>query len=189
MKPPNNALQPTGLALRARPSLASLGAAERGRWAPSKDTGGSIMNLAVRLAAVLGVLMTVPAQAAECLQYGPGRIEGTLTVETVPLQSGKGNETWFFVALDKPVCFSKGSHPKGYEPAVAEIRKIQLLHLDKTAYEQARALKGKLAECEGTLFGKWTEHHHSPVLLQGACVGAQQGVPADRPRPAGSAGG
>ena len=29
---PNNALQPTPLALRARGSLASLGAAERGRW-------------------------------------------------------------------------------------------------------------------------------------------------------------
>jgi len=28
---PNNALQPTALALRARASLASLGAAERGR--------------------------------------------------------------------------------------------------------------------------------------------------------------
>jgi len=32
---PNNALQPTALALRARASLASLGAAERGRWASS----------------------------------------------------------------------------------------------------------------------------------------------------------
>jgi hypothetical protein len=31
--PPNKALQPTALALRARASLASLGAAERRRWA------------------------------------------------------------------------------------------------------------------------------------------------------------
>jgi len=30
----NNALHRTGLALRARPTLASLGAGERGRWAP-----------------------------------------------------------------------------------------------------------------------------------------------------------
>jgi len=35
--PPNNALQPTPLALRARGSLAALGAAERGRWAAGKQ--------------------------------------------------------------------------------------------------------------------------------------------------------
>ena len=35
---PNNALQPTALALRARASLASLGAAERERWATRETT-------------------------------------------------------------------------------------------------------------------------------------------------------
>jgi hypothetical protein len=33
---PNNALHRTGFALRAQPSLASLGAGERGRWAHTK---------------------------------------------------------------------------------------------------------------------------------------------------------
>jgi hypothetical protein len=33
---PNNALHRTGLALRARPSLASLGAGERERWATTE---------------------------------------------------------------------------------------------------------------------------------------------------------
>jgi hypothetical protein len=142
------------------------------------------MNLAVRIATVLGVALVAPVQSAECLNYGPGKIVGTLTVETIPAESGKGNP-WFFVALDEPVCFAKGSHPKGYEPAVAGIGKIQLWHLDKTAYEQALPLKGKHAQCEGIFFGKWAEHHYSQVVLRGACVDAQQGAPADGSRPAG----
>lgn len=125
------------------------------------------------LLTVLLVISATPALATECMRYGSGAIEGQLVLEKVTPTHGQQVEWSFFVKPDNPVCFLEGAHPQGYEPSLEGVTRIQLIHPDKTGYEQARELKGKRVSCLGTLFGKWTEHHHSPVLMRGTCIGAQ----------------
>lgn len=135
------------------------------------------------------VIFATSASAAPCVNYGTGTIEGTLVAEQMLDPATKKRGWWFFVELKTPICINAGNHPKGFEPALQSVTKIQLIHPDKTGFEQTSPLKGQSVTCLGTLFGKWTENHYTPVLMRGTCLGAQQGVPADRPRPAGSAGG
>jgi hypothetical protein len=68
---PNKALQRTGLALRARPSLASLSAGERGRWSAQLN----ISRIAVAVVLGLGLVVAVHASDTRPMTLMLGGLE------------------------------------------------------------------------------------------------------------------
>src|SRR4051812_45283983 len=106
-----------------------------------------------------------------CFHYGPDtvRVSGKLTRHMYYGVPGYGEdpkhdekEVGFYLDLAAPACTAAGRDDA--DVAKANIRRIQLV-LDSGGYGALRPFLGKKVTLRGTLFGAFTGHHHTPVLL------------------------
>ena len=111
--------------------------------------------------------------AAGCLSYEPAvvTLNGILIRETFPgppnyesVPQGDKPETYWLLDLARPVCVNEDKGEPDLNPMQKAVRRVQLV-LDPKAYERHKGLFGKRVVATGTLFGAFTAHHHSPVLL------------------------
>jgi hypothetical protein len=110
-------------------------------------------------------------QRTTCLRYEPdtARIAGTLTRHMYYGAPGYGEdptrddkEVGFYLHVAAPLCMQAGSDDS--DVARSGIRRIQLV-LDQDGYTRLRPYLGKKVTLRGTLFGAFTGHHHTPVIL------------------------
>jgi hypothetical protein len=73
-------------------------------------------------------------------------------------------ETEWLLDLSRAVCVDEDKAEPDLNPAQKDVRRVQLV-LDGTAYKTHKDLVGKQVVATGTLFGRHTGHHHTPVLL------------------------
>ena len=108
-----------------------------------------------------------------CLSYEPAvaTLTGTLVRETFPgppnyesIKHGDKPETSWFLVLPGSVCVNEDRAEPNLNPKQSAVREIQLV-LQPQQYVQHKALVGRKVLATGTLFGKHTGHHHTPVLL------------------------
>lgn len=109
----------------------------------------------------------------DCLAYEPAvvTLRGILTRHTFPgppnyenIRNGDRPETALIMDLRSPVCVNEDPAQPDLNPAKQQIRHIQLV-LKTSEYEQYKTLVGRRVTATGTLSGKLTGHHHTPVLL------------------------
>lgn len=110
---------------------------------------------------------------AECLSYdGIIRVQGTLMRETFPgppeyqsIEAGDEPETYWLVVLDRPACVAADPADEvGQSPAVATLERIQLV-VSRDQYRNQADKIGHHVTVSGQLFGAFTGHHKTPVLL------------------------
>jgi len=127
------------------------------------------------IAIALGLVWTAPVSADEivCLSYqGRAEISGTLVSETFPgppeyesIEQGDAPETSLLVKLAQPVCVDADpADQTGLNSAVPQVDEVQLILTDEQ-FARYRALVGKPVKVSGNLFGRISESHHTPVLL------------------------
>ncbi len=113
------------------------------------------------------------------LTYEPALVEltGVLDLQTFPgppnyesIQGGDEIERHFYLKLESPIdVLPKGEHPTIDNPEAE--RNVQILQLaisgeDELLWDRFRkAGKGGRVKIKGTLFHRFTGHHHSRVLL------------------------
>jgi hypothetical protein len=111
-------------------------------------------------------------QPMPCLRYEPDTVavEGKLVRRTYPgppnyesVQQGDRPETGYYLELVAPTCVGRGADSL-LDPAHASITAIQLV-LDSAGYARLRPRLGTVVRLEGTLFGAYSGHHHTEVLL------------------------
>jgi hypothetical protein len=136
------------------------------------------MNSAHRLFLAFYVFTATVAIAQpteRCLSYGPivVKLEGTLISKTYPgppeyesIRKGDRPETYWLLALSRPVCVNRDEIDPDIDPAQKNIRRIQLVFLTTKFYDRDQWLLGKRVVAAGTLYGGTTIHHKTRVLLQ-----------------------
>ena len=125
-------------------------------------------------------LSNIAFSGNQILTYGPTGVEltGTLELQTFPgppnfhsIKEDDEIERHFYLRLHHPInVLPKGKHP-GVEN-VQEEKNVNILELaingeDEILWNQFRKLgKGTHVKIKGTLFHRFTGHHHSRVLLE-----------------------
>lgn len=108
-----------------------------------------------------------------CLSYDPSVVQltGTLVRKTFPgppeyksVRGGDRPETSWFLNLLVPVCVDQDAEQPDLSPAHKDVRTIQLV-VSADFYKKYKYLVGRRVVVSGTLFGEFTGHHHTPVLL------------------------
>jgi len=161
-------------------SLARAGAV--GKWLARFPTATirvmPIKHIAVGILASTLLILTESSVSqitprSGCLSYEPVvvTINGTLVRKTFPgppnyesAKKGDKLETSWFLDLPAKVCVTEDSAEPDLNPKQGAVREIQLV-LQPEQYVQHKQLVGKKVIATGTLFGKHTAHHHTPVLL------------------------
>lgn len=111
-----------------------------------------------------------------CLSYEPAvvRLKGTLVRQAYPgppnyesIRKGDRPEIAWFVKLTQPVCMNPDpTDETDFNLAYSNVRRIHLVILNETIYKpNQKFVAGERVMVIGTLFGKFTPHHHSPVLM------------------------
>lgn len=117
---------------------------------------------------------SVAQQEQHCLSYEPTvvKLAGTIISKTYPgppeyesIRHGDEPETYWLLALPRPVCVDADQASPDVNPAVKNIRRIQLVFPDESAYKKYRRLLWKRVVATGTLYGGTTIHHKTRVLL------------------------
>jgi hypothetical protein len=120
--------------------------------------------------AAYGLTQNLPV----CLSYEPSVVQltGTIIRKTFPgppnyesVERGDKPEVAWLLVLSQPICMEQDRKDPDLNPAQMDIRKIQLVFRDATAYQTQKELIGKKVLASGTLFGAHTGHHHTPILL------------------------
>lgn len=110
---------------------------------------------------------------AHCLSYEPSvvKLTGTLFRKTYPgppnyedVRRGDRPETSWFLKLSKPACVNADKEQPDLNPAHENIRTVQLV-IPAEFYKKYKHLVGLRVIATGTLYGEFTGHHHTPVLL------------------------
>lgn len=114
------------------------------------------------MTALLALTLAPLDAAAACLRYGaPVHLTGALHRKTVP--GADKAATYWFLRLDRAVCID--ARPgDGIDIAHARVREVQLV-LGGDLYQRYAALLDTRVTGIGTLFGRHTGHHATPVLL------------------------
>lgn len=108
-----------------------------------------------------------------CLSYEPTvvKLSGTLIRKTFPgppnyasVSRGDKPETYWLLNLPQPVCVDQDKTSADLNPAQKDVRVIQLV-VPQKFYKKYKQLVGKKIIATGTLFGEFTGHHHTSVLL------------------------
>ena len=129
---------------------------------------------------VATVFLGQSKSTSQCLSYEPSvvTLSGTLVRKTFPgppnyenIQKGDSVETSWFVELAKPICVDEDRNAPDLNPARIDIHAVQLV-LKPEMYEKYKSLVGKQVRVTGTLFGEYTGHHHTPVLLTVTTIAA-----------------
>lgn len=129
---------------------------------------------------LLLVLLSCPSFASNpALTYGPSTVEltGTLDLQTFPgppnyesIQDGDEIERHFYLKLEKPINVLPKKENSGIENPEEE-RNVKVIQLsiseeDDKLWDRFRKLgKGGHVKVQGTLFHRFTGHHHSRVLM------------------------
>jgi hypothetical protein len=138
---------------------------------PIKHIAVGIIASTLLILTESSVSQTTPRSG--CLSYEPVvvTISGTLVGKTFPgppnyesVKKGDKPETSWFLDLPTTVCVTEDSAEPDLNPKQGAVREIQLV-LQPEHYVQHKQLVGKKVIATGTLFGKHTAHHHTPVLL------------------------
>ena len=131
-----------------------------------------------RPAVMSGVMVLAAALASgaeqpqDCLKYEPELVtlHGTIERQSFPgppnyesVKDGDALEIYWFLRLDQPLCVVGTDDP--YNPAQAEVERVQLVFKGPDAYKRYRALMGRKAIATGTLYGAQTAHHKTPLLI------------------------
>ena len=126
------------------------------------------------------ILLANPSfSAGQALTYGPSVVEltGTLDLQTFPgppnyesIKDGDEVERHFYLKLKKPVDVFPERGNFGIENPETEwnVKVIQLSisEEDDTLWNRFRMIgKGGRVKVQGTLFHRFTGHHHSRVLI------------------------
>lgn len=107
-----------------------------------------------------------------CLRYEPDtvRVAGTLSRHMHYGAPGYGEdpkrdekEVGFYLDLSTPICLEADADD--IDVSKSGIRRIQLVLRDQADFDRLRPYLGKKVVLRGTLFGAFTGHHHTPVLL------------------------
>jgi hypothetical protein len=132
------------------------------------------------IALILGLLVSQSyAYSRPVFTYEPAVVDlvGALDLQTFPgppnyesIQGGDKLERHFYLKLDSPVdVVPHGEHPTVDNPE--EERNVQIMQLaidgeDEALWASFKKLgKGAHVKVTGTLFHRFTGHHHSRVLL------------------------
>jgi hypothetical protein len=114
-----------------------------------------------------------PKSQSACLPYEPAvvTLRGTLVRKTYPgppnyrsVSKGDRPERSLLLDVPQPLCVKQDPVEPDLNPARTGIREVQLV-LQRDQYKRSIALVGKKVAATGTLFGRHTGHHHTPVLL------------------------
>ncbi len=133
------------------------------------------------LAGIIAVIMfiSIPSSVgqsttrSQCLSYEPAvvTLSGTLVRKTFPgppnyesVKKGDRPETSWLLDLPESVCVNEDKTDPDLNPKQSGIHEIQLV-LQTEQYQQHKGMVGRKVLATGTLFGKHTGHHHTPVLL------------------------
>ncbi|PWC54185.1 DUF4431 domain-containing protein [Azospirillum sp. TSO22-1] len=110
------------------------------------------------------VLALSPVQAAAaCLSYGPPvQLTGWLHRKTVP--GADKAATYWILRLDRPACVDARPGGGGIDVAYSSVREVQLV-LGGDMHQRYAPLLDARVTGNGTLFGRHTAHHATPVLL------------------------
>ena len=121
------------------------------------------MRHARTVAAVLALALCPLEAAAACLRYGPPvHLTGALHRKAIP--GADKTATYWFLRLDQPVCVEARPGNDGIDVAYGTVREVQLV-LGGDLYRRYAALLDSRVTGIGTLFGRHTGHHATPVLL------------------------
>lgn len=133
----------------------------------------------VRVIAVIAIFVVFVehawAQSSQaCLDYEPARVKlsGIIISRTYPgppnyesIREGDEPETYWLLRLSRPVCVNQ---EPGNLTNVAKrnIRQIQLVFNSEAAYKTYGRLLRRRVWATGMLYGSFTGHHKTPVLLK-----------------------
>jgi Domain of unknown function (DUF4431) len=125
------------------------------------------------ISAILFVLLPVGAHAS-CLSYEhPTTLIGKLSAKDMPgspnyesIADGDKTEHDLFLTLSTPACVDVDSRSirADINVAVASIDEFQLT-ANSPLYSMIDKMAGHTIQVSGMLFGKYSAHHHTPVLL------------------------
>jgi hypothetical protein len=123
---------------------------------------------------MLCVGLALAQSGRRCLSYEPTvvNLTGTIISRTFPgppnyesIRKGDEPENYWLLLLPRPVCVTEGNIYPDLHPAQKNIRRIQLVFKSEKSYETYRRLLGKRVVATGTLYGAYSGHHKTPVLL------------------------
>jgi|SRR5215813_277283 len=109
-----------------------------------------------------------------CLSYEPTEVKlsGTIISKTFPgppnyesIKGGDEPETYWMLVLPHPVCVDQTDPAELINVPKHNIRRIQLAFRDEKDDRTYRSLLGRRVMATGTLYGSYTGHHRTPVLL------------------------
>lgn len=119
-----------------------------------------------------------------CLSYESAKtkLTGTLVRKIFPgppeyqnISHGDRPETYWILVLSRPACVDADKERPDLNPAHDRIQTIQLV-VSPEFYKKYKYLVGRRVIVTGTLFGEFTAHHRTPVLLTVESL-AQAGKP------------
>lgn len=98
-------------------------------------------------------------------------LHGTLRRKTFPgppnyedFQKGDTPETFWLLKLNSPICVAQDKAEPDLNPSQKDVQEIELV-LNNEQRRRSNVLPDKSVVVTGTLFGAYTGHHHTPVLL------------------------
>jgi hypothetical protein len=133
-----------------------------------------LRTTAVLLTLLRWVVQACAQSGKDCLSYEPTvvKLTGVLISRTYPgppeyasIRKGDEPETYWLLALPRPACVDPSDPTDPIKNAKRGIRRIQLVFNDDKDYRTYRRLLGRPVTATGTLYGSFTIHHKTPVLL------------------------
>lgn len=111
---------------------------------------------------------------AGCLSYEPVvvTLRGKLVRKTFPgppnyqsIHRGDTPETAWILELSTPACVNPDPVQPDLNPALDDVRSVQLVFRGEVEVKEQHNLWGKTVIIKGTLFGAHTGHHHADAIL------------------------
>lgn len=134
----------------------------------------------MRFLPLLLVFFTLLSFAVDkVLTYGPSIVEltGTLDLQTFPgppnyesIKDGDKIERHFYLKLEEPINVLPGKENSGIESADVELNvkviQLSISEEDNKLWSRFRKIgEGGRVTIQGTLFHRFTGHHHSRILM------------------------
>lgn len=113
-------------------------------------------------------------RVSPCLAYEDTIVlRGRLSREAYPgppnyknIKQGDDAEVGYYLTLEQPIC-ARAAYPNPDDASLISkdsVTHVQLV-LDEAGYRRLESAVGRTIELRGTLFARFTGHHHAPLLL------------------------
>ena len=128
----------------------------------------------ISLLLLLPIVCFAQVDPLGCRSYEPAFVElhGRLVRKTFAgppnysdIRKGDQPETYWLLKLDSPICVNEDKAAPDLNLAQKNVRSVELV-LDRGAYDKFKTLLGKRVVAAGSLFGGFTGHHNTLVLLK-----------------------